>query len=65
MSSLQPIKVYGKGGPNPPKIAILVRELSLPHEIIPKSFPSLKEPEYLAIVRILQSELPVRGILTS
>ena len=49
MSSFQPIKIYGKGGPNPPKIAMLVRELSLPHEIIPQSFPSLKEPEYLAI----------------
>jgi glutathione S-transferase len=49
MSSLQPIKVYGKGGPNPPKIAMLCRELSLPHELIPITFPDLKKPDYLAI----------------
>jgi glutathione S-transferase len=49
MSGIQPIKVYGKGGPNPPKIAIICRELNIPHEIVAQTFPSLKEPEYLAI----------------
>jgi len=48
-STLQPIKVWGKGGPNPPKVAILVSELGIPHEIVPISFAELKEPAYLKI----------------
>ncbi|KAF2848742.1 glutathione S-transferas-like protein [Plenodomus tracheiphilus IPT5] len=49
MSSLKPIKIYGKAGPNPPKVAMIAQELNLPHEIHPISFPDLKKPEFLAI----------------
>jgi glutathione S-transferase len=49
MSELKPIKVWGKGGPNPPKIAILLDELNVPHEIVNIPFSDVKKPEYLAI----------------
>ncbi|KAF1987126.1 glutathione transferase 2 [Aulographum hederae CBS 113979] len=48
-SNLKPIKVWGKGGPNPPKVAILVGELELPSEIINIPFSDVKNPEYLDI----------------
>ena len=48
-SSIQPIKVYGKGGPNPPKVAMIVAELQLPHEIIPTEFADVKKPDFIAI----------------
>lgn len=49
MSDTKPIKIYGKAGPNPPKIAFLAAELEIPHEIIPTAFSDLKKPEFLAI----------------
>ncbi|KAF2431726.1 glutathione transferase 2 [Tothia fuscella] len=49
MSTIQPIKVYGKGGPNPPKIAMLLAELDIPHNIIDIPFPDIKKPEYVKI----------------
>ncbi|KAF2873125.1 glutathione S-transferas-like protein [Massariosphaeria phaeospora] len=48
-SEIKPIKIWGVGGPNPPKVAMIVKELGIPHEIVPISFPDLKKPEYLAI----------------
>jgi glutathione S-transferase len=48
-SQLKPITVWGKGGPNPPKVCLLLEELHLPYEIIPISFADVKNPEYLAI----------------
>ncbi|KAM0799526.1 glutathione S-transferase [Usnea florida] len=48
-SQLQPIKVWGKIGPNPPKVAILLGELGLPHEIDPIPLSDVKKPEYLAV----------------
>lgn len=48
-SQLKPIKVWGKGGPNPPKVAIVLEELGLPYEIVPVPFSDVKKPEYLAI----------------
>jgi len=48
-SNLKPIKVWGKGGPNPPKVAILLEELGLPYEAIPVPLSDVKKPEYLAI----------------
>ena len=48
-SQIKPIKVWGQGGPNPPKIAILIQELDLPHEIIPYPISDVKKPEYLAV----------------
>lgn len=49
MSEIKPVKIYGKAGPNPPKIAFLAAELEIPHEVIPTGFGDLKKPDYLAI----------------
>ena len=49
MSSLKPIKLWGQHGPNPPKIAVLLKELNLPHEIINIPFSDIKKPDYLSI----------------
>ena len=48
-SPLKPIKVYGKGGPNPIKVSIVLSELNIPyeHEFVP--FSEVKNPEFLAI----------------
>ncbi|KAK3689660.1 glutathione S-transferase Ure2-like protein [Podospora appendiculata] len=46
---LKPIKVYGKGGPNPPKVAMVLAELGLPHDLLSIPFSDVKNPEYLAI----------------
>jgi glutathione S-transferase len=48
-SNIKPIKVWGKGGPNPPKVAMILQELDLPHEIIDIEFSDLKKPDYLAV----------------
>ncbi|KAK4239907.1 glutathione S-transferase [Achaetomium macrosporum] len=48
-SNIKPIKVYGKGGPNPPKVAMILQELGIPHEIIDIPFSDVKKPEYLAV----------------
>ncbi|KAL2199884.1 glutathione S-transferase [Corynascus similis CBS 632.67] len=48
-SDLKPITLYGKGGPNPPKVAIILDELGLPYEIDAVPFSDVKKPEYLAI----------------
>ena len=48
-SNLKPIKVYGKVGPNPPKVAIILDELNIPKEIDAVPFADVKKPEYLAI----------------
>lgn len=49
MSHLKPIKVWGKGGPNPPKVAIVLEELGLPYEIVPIPLSDVKSPDFLAI----------------
>ncbi|KAK4117031.1 glutathione S-transferase [Canariomyces notabilis] len=48
-SDLKPIKVWGKGGPNPPKVAILLEELGVPYEAVFVPLADLKKPEYTAI----------------
>ncbi|KAG6357236.1 hypothetical protein INS49_015114 [Diaporthe citri] len=48
-TQLEPIKVWGKGGPNPPKVAIVLKELGIPHEIIPIPFSDVKKPDYVSI----------------
>ncbi|KAI1174244.1 glutathione S-transferase [Nemania sp. FL0916] len=48
-SSLKPIQVHGKGGPNPPKVMIILKELDLPYEIMDTGFADIKKPEYLAV----------------
>lgn len=49
MSTIKPIKVWGKGGPNPPKVAILLEELGVPYEAIAVPLADVKKPEYLAV----------------
>lgn len=49
MSNLLPIKVWGQGGPNPPRVAIILEELHLPHEFVPIQITQVKDPEYLAV----------------
>ncbi|KAI1123057.1 glutathione S-transferase [Nemania abortiva] len=48
-SSLKPIKAYGKAGPNPPKVIMILEELGLPYEVIATPFSDVKKPEYLAV----------------
>lgn len=48
-TQLKPVKVWGKGGSNPPKAAMVLKELGIPHEIIPIPFSDVKSPEYVAI----------------
>lgn len=48
-SSLKPITLWGKGGPNPPKVHILLEELGLPYEVNAIPFSDVKKAEYLAI----------------
>lgn len=49
MSELKPIKLWGKVGPNPPKVVILLEELSLPYEVVPMELSNVKTPEFLEI----------------
>lgn len=49
MPPLQPIKVWGAAGPNPPKIGYVLEELALPYEVIDLPFADLKLPAYLAV----------------
>ncbi|KAK5940904.1 glutathione S- transferase, nitrogen catabolite repression regulator [Knufia obscura] len=48
-ANIKPIKVYGQHGPNPPKVAMIVKELDIPHEIVPIPISDVKKPEYVAV----------------
>ena len=48
-SQLKPIKLYGVGGPNPPKVAMVLEELGLPYEPIIIPFTDVKGAEYTKI----------------
>ncbi|KAJ5584778.1 uncharacterized protein N7459_004578 [Penicillium hispanicum] len=48
-TTLQPIKLWGQAGPNPPRVAIILNELSLPYEFQEIAFSDVKKPLYLAI----------------
>jgi len=48
-AQIKPIKVWGQGGPNPPKVIFILEELDLPHEIIFVALSDVKKPEYVAI----------------
>ncbi|KAH8156115.1 hypothetical protein CIB48_g12131, partial [Xylaria polymorpha] len=48
-SNLKPIKVYGKAGPNPPKVIMVFEELGLPYEVQELQFADVKKPEYTAV----------------
>ncbi|KAF2257449.1 glutathione S-transferase [Trematosphaeria pertusa] len=47
--SLQPIKIWGQQGPNPPKVTMICEELGLPYTHVPIQFSEVKSPEYLAV----------------
>ncbi|KAK1753862.1 glutathione S-transferase [Echria macrotheca] len=48
-TDLKPIRLWGKGGPNPPKVEIIMLELGIPHEITPVPYSDVKNPEFTAI----------------
>ncbi|OOF99005.1 hypothetical protein ASPCADRAFT_204676 [Aspergillus carbonarius ITEM 5010] len=48
-SSILPLTLYGKGGPNPPRVAIILNELSIPYTTIPIPLSTVKQPSYTAI----------------
>ena len=48
-SQIRPIKVYGAGGPNLPKLSMVLEELDRPYEQIPMTVTELREPPFLAI----------------
>ena len=48
-SPLKPIKVWGKEGPDPSKVAIFLLELGIPHETIPNQLHDAKKPGYLVV----------------
>ena len=50
MSALQPITLYAHdSGPNPWKVAIVLRELDVPYEIKMLAFPDMKKEPYESI----------------
>jgi len=48
-SQIKPIKVWGKGGPNPPKVAMILEELGVPYDAIHFPLSDVKSPGYVAI----------------
>lgn len=49
-TNIKPIKLYdAPGGPNPPKVEMILNELGVPYETITVLFQDLKKPEYEAI----------------
>ncbi|KAL2137806.1 hypothetical protein VTI28DRAFT_8185 [Corynascus sepedonium] len=48
-SDMEPIQIWGRKGPNPPKVTMILEELGLPYEHVPIEFKDVKKPDYLAI----------------
>ena len=48
-SQIKPIKLWGKSGPNPPKVIMALEALDVPYEQAPIDFADVKKPEYLAV----------------
>jgi glutathione S-transferase len=48
-SSIKPITIHGKHGPNPPKVRMVCEELGLPYELNDVQFADIKKPEFLKI----------------
>ncbi|RAK95657.1 glutathione S-transferase tpcF [Aspergillus ibericus CBS 121593] len=46
---IQPLTLYGKGGPNPPRVAIILTGLALPYTTIPIPLSTVKQPPYTFI----------------
>ncbi|KAK7751510.1 hypothetical protein SLS62_006597 [Diatrype stigma] len=49
LSNLKPIRVYGKGGANPPKVLMILEELGVPYEVEDVPISDAKTPAYLAV----------------
>lgn len=50
MSSIrEPIKLWGQGSTNPPKVAMILEELHLAYEVIAFPMSDVKKPEFTAI----------------
>ncbi|KAK2609223.1 Transcriptional regulator ure2 [Conoideocrella luteorostrata] len=49
MPTIKPVKVWGKGGPNPPKVAMVLEELGVPYELVAVPLADVKKPDYLAV----------------
>lgn len=49
VDQLKPIHVWGQGGPNPPKVAMILEELGVPYETEAVPLSDIKKPAYLAI----------------
>lgn len=47
--NLLPIQLWGRRGPNPPKVTMILEELGLPYEHVPIEFADVKQPAYTAI----------------
>ncbi|MDI1492542.1 MAG: glutathione S- transferase, nitrogen catabolite repression regulator [Ramalina farinacea] len=48
-TSMKPIKVWGEGGPNPPKVGFILEELALSYETVRVALSDVKGAEYVAI----------------
>ncbi|KAI1815087.1 glutathione S-transferase [Poronia punctata] len=48
-TDLKPIQVFGQGGPNPPKVVMILEELGLPYEIKEVKWAEIKKEPYLSI----------------
>lgn len=48
-NQIKSIKVWAKGSPNSPKVAIVLKELSIPHDIIPIPLSDVEGTDYVAI----------------
>ncbi|KAI1108210.1 glutathione S-transferase [Nemania sp. NC0429] len=48
-SNLKPIVVHGQGGPNPPKVIMILEDLGVPYKMAATTFADIKKPEYLAV----------------
>lgn len=48
-SKLSPFKLYGKSGPNPRKVAVILEELGLDYDIVDIPLTDIKKPEYTAV----------------
>jgi glutathione S-transferase len=48
-TTLQPIKIWGNMGPNPPKVIMLMHELGLEIDIQAIPFSEVKSPSYLSV----------------
>lgn len=47
-TNLKPITLWGGGGPNPPKVAMVLTLLSLPYETFPIPIADAKHPKYIS-----------------